>query len=142
MVHTDLQDSLDREVKPSPSRNSRTRRHGLSIWGDRPALLLLVLAFVADAALAVYVFLEIPSLPFLLPLHYNGFGGVDLIGPRADLFKMPGIGLVVLLADLVGASFTHRRDRLGALILLGTALLVQAMLIVATLNVVRLAFGD
>jgi hypothetical protein len=75
-------------------------------------------------------------------LHYNSVGSVDLIGPRADLFKMPGIGAIVLLADLVLGSLIHRRERTAALALLAASVLVQVMLLVATINIVRLAFGD
>jgi hypothetical protein len=77
-----------------------------------------------------------------LPLHYSGLGTVDLIGPRVDLYRMPGIGGIVFLTNLILASLVYPRERLAALTLLTMSLLVQVMLIVATINIVRLAFGD
>ena len=55
---------------------------------------------------------------------------------------MPGIGGAVLFADLVVATAIYRRERWAALTLLGASGLVQVILIVATINIVRLAFGD
>ena len=89
-----------------------------------------------------YVTAWLPGLPPFLPLHYNGVGSVDLLGPRTDLYKMPGIGALVFVADLVVAIAIYRRERWAALTLLGASGLVQVFLIVATINIVRLAFGD
>ncbi len=115
---------------------------GASLWRDPVAVGLIVTSLAGIGALAAYVHAWMPSLPHLLPLHYNSQGSVDLIGPRTDLYKMPGIGGIVFLSDLVLGGFVHRRERLAALILLGASVLVQIMLIVATINIVRLAFGD
>jgi uncharacterized membrane protein len=103
---------------------------------------LIALSALGIVALVVYVSLWQPALPPFLPLHYNGSGSVDLIGPRTGLYRMPGIGAVVLLGDLVVAAWIHARERSAAITLLCASVLVQVMLIVATLNIVRLAFGD
>jgi len=103
---------------------------------------MILASLVALAGLAVYVYVWMPSLPQLLPLHYNGLGSVDLIGPRTDLYKMPGIGAIIFLADLVLASLLYRNERMAAALLLTSSALVEIMLIVATINIVRLAFGD
>lgn len=114
----------------------------LDLWRDRVALVLLGLSVLGIVALVVYVYLWIPALPPLLPLHYNGSGSVDLIGLRTDLYKMPAIGSIVLLADLIFSGWIISRERYAALTLLVASVLVQVMLIVATMNLVRLAFGD
>jgi hypothetical protein len=92
--------------------------------------------------MVAYVAAWQPSLPPFLPLHYNGVGSVDLIGPKSDLYKMPLIGLAVLLADVALASLLHARERWAARALLAMSVLVQIILIVGIVNVVRLAFGD
>ncbi|MGH2459608.1 MAG: hypothetical protein ACRDIY_12165 [Chloroflexota bacterium] len=112
------------------------------MWRDVVAIGLILVSVACLVGLAIYIRGWIPSLPPLLPLHYNGQGAVDLIGPRIDLYKMAGIGGVVLASDLVFAAFLHRHERLAALILLAASVLVQVILIVATVNIIRLAFGD
>jgi hypothetical protein len=97
---------------------------------------------VAIAMMVAYIAVWQPSLPPFLPLHYNGVGSVDLIGPKSDLYKMPMIGLAVLLADVALAVLLHARERWTARALLATSVLVQIILIVGIVNVVRLAFGD
>jgi hypothetical protein len=92
--------------------------------------------------MVAYIAVWQPSLPAFLPLHYNGVGSVDLIGPKSDLYKMPAIGGAVLLADAGLSILLYERERWAALTLLATGVLVQIMLIVGTINVIRLAFGD
>ncbi|SRR5579875_3054956 len=146
MVHASFQSRGDRSLE-SPVTLLRPRLirelgFDLTLWRDSLVLALILASLVGLAGLVIYVYVWMPSLPPLLPLHYNGLGSVDLIGPRTDLYKMPGIGAVVFLADLVLSSILYRRERMAAALLLTSSALVQVMLIVATINIVRLAFGD
>jgi hypothetical protein len=109
---------------------------------DRIARILAGASLAGILGLIAYVAIWLPTLPPFLPLHYNGVGSVDLLGPRTDLFKMPGIGVATFIADLVVATAIYRRERWAALTLVGASVLVQIILIVATINIVRLAFGD
>jgi len=104
--------------------------------------MLAAVSIAAILGLAAYIAVRMPGLPPFLPLHYNGVGSVDLLGPQIDLYKMPGIGAAVLVADLIVAAAVHRHERWAALTLLAASVLVQVVLIVATINIIRLAFGD
>jgi hypothetical protein len=115
---------------------------GLAFPRDSYAAALIAASLLSLGGLVAYVVVSLPTVPPLLPLHYDGSGSVDLIGPRTDLYRMPAIGAVVFLADLLLGGLLYRQDRWAALALLSMSVLVQLMLIVATLNVVRLAFGD
>lgn len=142
MVQTGLRSRRRRAVIRFGPRGAIRGAISLGLWRDRAALGLIALSVLGVLALAGYVYLWMPALPPFLPLHYNGAGAVDLIGPRASLYKMAGIGAIVFLADLVFAAAVYRRERGAALALLLASVLVQSMLIVATINIVRLAFGD
>jgi hypothetical protein len=142
MVHAGLRPRRRRAVIRFGPLGALRGALGLSLWRDRVALGLLAASVLGVLALAGYVYAWMPSLPPFLPLHYNGVGGVDLIGPRTDLYKMPAIGAVVFLADVIVAAIFHRDERFAAYTLLAASVLVQVMLIVATLNIIRLAFGD
>lgn len=142
MVQASLRPRRRRAVsRPSPRRVIRGILQ-LDLWRDRLGLGFLVMSVLGILALTIYVYLWMPRLPPFLPLHYNGSGSVDLIGPRTDLYKMPAIGAIVWLTDVVLAGRIYRRERFAAITLLSASVLVQIMLIVATTNVVRLAFGD
>lgn len=142
MVDTGLHPGHRRPLDRSRPLDAARAVIRASLWRDPVAIGLILASLAGLAGLLVYVHGWMPSLPHLLPLHYNSQGSVDLIGPRTDLYKMPGIGAVVLISDVVVAALMHRRERLAAVTLLSASVLVQVMLIVATINIIRLAFGD
>lgn len=122
----------------SPGRVWRHVR-GWSLWRDRLACGLLLLSLLLDLGLLAYVYLTYSSLPPLLPLHYNALGQVDMIGEPRELFRMPAIGTLVMVGDFLLAARLHGGERFAAVLLLGGCAFVQALLLAATVNVVRLA---
>lgn len=56
-----------------------------------------------------------------LPLHYNIYLGIDLIGPWYGLFLLPAIGLVIFGMNYTGIIFLYERKRiLSYLLAVGT----------------------
>ena len=111
-------------------------------WRDRVWLVLVVVGLLANLALYGYVWGVLPTLPAFLPLRYNAVGGVDEIGARTGMFRMPAIGTIVLLTNTILGAVLHPRERLAALFLAGSVPAVVALLFLATINIVRLAFGE
>jgi hypothetical protein len=110
---------------------------GWSIWGDRSFWLIVGLALAVNLALFALLCYWYPILRVsrpLLPLHYSQVfeeGRVrivpDIIGPAADLFKLPTFGFLILGANGSLAALLHRRHRLLVLLLMGVTLVVQVM---------------
>ena len=142
MVHSGVRYRWRRTIDDFRRGLVRSGLAQFQLHHDATASRLLAASVLGVVALTAYIAIWLPTLPLFLPLHYNGVGSVDLIGPRTDLFKMPVIGVAVFLADVLVASLMYRRDRWASLTILGASVLVQIMLIVATINIVRLAFGD
>jgi|DewCreStandDraft_2_1066082.scaffolds.fasta_scaffold00347_22 hypothetical protein len=96
---------------------------------------LLALALAGNLALAAYLKWREPSLPELLPMHFNAYGEVDLIGERWEVFRFPVIGLVVLCANAaLAVSSVGRRWPLPRF-LMAVALLVHGLFWIAALNI-------
>lgn len=107
-----------------------------SVWMDPLARLLLILGLIANVALSAYIGLKYRSLPEFLPLHFDASGQVDRIGTRGEIFKLPVIGLIVVVANLVMGFLLHGRERLATYLLFAATILVQVLFWVATLNIV------
>ena len=110
-----------------------TRRRGQvslprSWLGDRPLLAVAAAALLANLALYVYLWRVIPSLPEVMPLHYDALGIVDQLGRPAELFRLPIIGTIVLAADAVLAAMLHSRERPAAHVHAWASLGVQLVL--------------
>ncbi len=61
-----------------------------------------------------------------MPLHYNIYYGIDLVGPWWYLFALPAGGLAILLVNGVLSVLLERRDVAISFLLTGASLLLQA----------------
>lgn len=124
------------EFRPLPVEEIGPRIVRAAFWRDRTAMNLFLAALLGNLAILAYVSYKFPNLPPMLPLHYNSVGEIDFIGTRVEAFKIPAIGTAALMADLIVALIVHFRERLAAYLLIASAVMVQAILLVATIKIV------
>jgi hypothetical protein len=107
--------------------------------------LVLVLNFVAlflNLALWVFLFFQLKKIlasqpeVTAIPLHYNVFLGIDLIGQWYHAFILPLIGLVVVIVNFILAFALYSKKILISYFLSFTSLLTQLILIVASLLII------
>jgi len=106
-----------------------------SLWSDRLAIGLVSATVVACLLLFGYTCLRFPDLAPRVALHFDAAGLPDRFGPRAQVFLLPVIGLMSLGANVVIGLPLYLRDRVGAYLLWGGALVVQALAWVAAVGV-------
>jgi len=112
---------------------------GIRAIEGRPTKGLLALgglALLVDGAAWLYVALRLPVLPQVLPIHYSASGQVDRIGFRDQLFILPVIGLLTLIANVV-LSALLRHDRQLPYVLIGVAVLVQLLIVGALVQLIH-----
>ncbi|HNX10931.1 MAG TPA: hypothetical protein PKI61_02220 [bacterium] len=80
--------------------------------------------------------------PNLTVLHYNVDFGIDLVGQRQKLFLNPAIGLTFILLDFLFLLFWTKQKNLSLVshVLLATAILVNALLLLSLLAVYLINF--
>ena len=103
---------------------------------DRVLQFLLAAAFVVNLTLFGYLALRFDLLPDNLPLHFDVTGLPDRIEAKVSIFGLAIIGLIVFLVNTVLGVATHRRQRAACLLLAVSALLIQILMWVATLNII------
>ena len=102
---------------------------------DRALQILLVLTLLANLALFGCLALRFDAVPDPLPMHFDAAGLPDRIESKTDIFGLPIIGLVLLLLNTALGILIHRRERAAAILLVASALLVQVLMWLATLNI-------
>ncbi len=108
---------------------------------DRYLWALVIVALIVNLGLFAYLIIEVnrvpPTLPPLVPLHFDAAGEADRIEPRNALYSLPQIGLVVIVGNLALGTLMYRREPLAAYLLAGTAVVIQFLLWIAAIQVVR-----
>lgn len=107
-------------------------------WRDRLGLALLAVALLAVVALFGFLSARFPGLPRSLPLHFDAKGAPDRLAPQGQIFFLPLIGLLVLLANGTLGGALYRRERLLAYLLWSGAAMAQILLWVAVAGILAM----
>ena len=100
---------------------------------------LSLLTWLASVALLSVRVLPIIYGKTAVPLHYNIHIGVDTVGPWWRIYLVPVIGLIIIVTNLFLAWFMWSRDPVLSHVAGITALLLQIVLLTATIFIVYLS---
>jgi hypothetical protein len=131
-LHTRLQ------MGPTQIVEQSSRRPGFlnwAIWRDRLGLGLLAAGFLAVLALTGLLCFRFPALSRLVPLHFDAGGDPDRLGARGQIFIIPLIGLLTLVANGVLGGLLYRHERVASYLLWGGAILIQVLVWTAAIGI-------
>ena len=98
---------------------------------------ILTFSFIlADFIFAFYINYKL-KVNEVIFLHYNIDFGADYIGTPKEIFKIPAIGLVIYLTNLVIAVFFLKNSKFLTNIILGNAFVVNLIIFISLLMIYR-----
>jgi len=104
-----------------------------SLLLDRPAILLAGAALLAFLVAAGYIYSRYQALPGSLSLPYPPTNGVQRIGRRSELLRLPFTALLWLIISVGLAAWAHSRLRAIAYTLLAGTLFAECLYAIAAL---------
>lgn len=126
------------QMGPTQTVEQSSRRPGVldwPIWRDRLGLTFLTASLLALLTLLALLCFHFPTLPRLVPLHFDAAGNPDRLGPRGQLFITPLIGLLTFALNGALGGLAYRRERTISYLLWGSAVLVQVLVWTAALGI-------
>lgn len=102
------------EDDPPFQTRSRSARAHRPIWTDPWAVVLFLLAILINGGLTVLLWRYFDTFPELIALHFSVYGDVDIIGSKADIYRLPLIGLAIWGVNGIIATVVSPRDRILA----------------------------
>lgn len=102
------------------------------------AIFLIAVAALMNIATWSVLLWKIPYSAEPILLHYNVYFGIDLTGPWAQMFWIPGSGLLIGAIHTSLVVFMPLQNRIIGWILLVMSVIIQAMALLASLLVVLL----
>lgn len=94
---------------------------------------LWLLALTLNIITFFFVYRKINHNASILPLHYNVLVGVEWYGNGANLYFIPGIGLAVILINLVAYRLLRHDPNFLSFLTAFVSLCVQIILMAAVL---------
>ncbi len=106
------------------------------LWRDWLGRGLIALGVLLNLALFAFIFWRFADLPPTIRLHYNKFGVVDRLEPAISILWLPVIGLIATLTNSTLGALLHPRERVPALLLYGSIIIVQLMVWIAAIGII------
>ena len=99
--------------------------------------MLLVASLGLLAVSLGYVWLKWEGIPETIAVHFGPDGTPDQLGPREEIFKIPGIAVAILIANLGLGLALYARERAAARMLWAASVIVQLLALVATVRILH-----
>jgi len=102
---------------------------------DKLALIFLITGFILNFAIWVFLFLKIKPTDLPITLHYNVYFGVDYLGRYTEVYVIPIIGLIVLLANAALGAYIFPKSKIAAKMLIAAVPIIQLLLAVSAVAI-------
>lgn len=83
-----------------------------------------------------FTFYPLRTLGDLVPLHYNIYFGIDLVGKWYEIFTIPFVGFFFILIDFILSCFFYLREKIIGYFLGVTVLFSQILLAIAAIMII------
>jgi hypothetical protein len=101
------------------------------LWHDNLGRGLIALGIILNMFIYFSLLLRYNDFPDILRIHFNKVGQVDRLGDRGELFLLPLIGLVTIIANNILGAFLQLKEAIPAYLLYAAGVLVQVLVGIA-----------
>jgi len=76
------------------------------------------------------------GLSDLIPLHYNIYFGIDLLGPWYQFFLLPSLGLLFFMVNFIISLMIYSKEKVLSYFLVGTSSFIQLIFLLAAIFII------
>lgn len=116
----------------------KAKKDRSSFWQDKLIKWPAIICFSLNLLIWIFIIWRFFSKEEVIPLHYNVYFGVDLVGKRLEIFKLPIIGFFILIINFILSLIIHKDEKLASYILLFVALFCQLILLLGSFLILNI----
>lgn len=120
--------------------NSPNQGRISTFLSDKIIRLSFLFAVLANTALWLLLVSRSTTFADSIPLHYNIYFGIDLIGPWYQFFFVPAVGLAIIVVNFLFGLFTVNYEKILGHFLSVTAAAVQIVFLAAIIAILIINF--
>jgi len=106
-------------------------------WKNKIIAGALVLSFLTNISLWIFLFKNQKSSELPVILHYNLFFGVDCLGEYNEIYLIPIIGVIIIIINTILGYLLYEREKLASYFLAFNIFIVQIFLLLAGYLIVK-----
>jgi len=109
-----------------------------SYWKNKIISGTLVLSFLTNISLWIFLFKNQKSSELPIILHYNLFFGVDCLGEYNEIYLIPIVGVIIIIINTILGYLLYEREKLASYFLAFNIFIVQLFLLFASYLIVEI----
>ena len=109
-----------------------------SYWKNEIIMSIFALSCLANIFLWAFLFKNQKSSELPVILHYNLFFGVDYLGSYNEIYLIPVVGVIIIIANTILGCLLYKRERLASYFLAFNIFIVQSFLLLAGYLIVEI----
>lgn len=103
--------------------------HPLHLFQDRVFQFCLVTTIIVQAILWLILFQRVEVTSDPIPLHYDIYFGINLIGPWYKMYFLPLFGIIIFTVNVLFGSLVYRREKVASWMLFSAGTFAQIILL-------------
>ncbi len=96
----------------------------------------LFFSIIANILIWLFIFSQVKNFSEMIPLHYNIYFGINLLGYWHKIFYLPGLGLGFLILNFSLGSLAYQQEKILSYFLAGFSTFFQFILILSTILII------
>ena len=92
----------------------------------------LIISLFINIFIWAFLFLKIKAQSNPIPLHYNIYFGIDLIGKWYKIFLIPLLGLIIFFINFIVSSIIYSREKILSYYLAIITVFIQIILVLSS----------
>ena len=109
-----------------------------SYWKNKIIMSTLALSCLANISLWTFLFKNQKSSELPVILHYNLFFGVDYLGSYSEIYLIPAVGVIVIIANVILGYLLYEKEKLASYFLAFNIFIIQSFLLLAGYLIVEI----
>ncbi|MBI3290872.1 hypothetical protein HYZ76_01160 [Candidatus Falkowbacteria bacterium] len=107
-----------------------------SYFSNKFVIINLIIAIFLNAVLWLWLGGQAKGFAKIIPLHYNIYFGIDLIGNWYQIFFLPALGLCLGIINSFFGWAMFSREKLISFFLVGSSSFMQLILLLAAVTII------
>jgi len=103
------------------------------LFKEKKFILSLIVSLFLNVFIWIYLLIAIKFTVEPIPLHYNIYYGIDLIGNWYKIFYIPFFGLLIIFINFIFSSIIYGREKIISYFLTAITIFSQAILLLAAI---------
>jgi len=104
---------------------------------DKLIIICIILSFLLNAVIWIILYYKIKPTAIPIPLHYNIYFGIDLIGEWYKIYFIPGFGLIIFFINLIISFIIYKTEKIISYFLIFASMFSQLILLGAVLLIIQ-----